>query len=58
MAIKKNSLYYCYVRIYANQVYWGRMKFDAVPADYKDDVLVEARKKVEIWGDRGTVPMN
>lgn len=58
MAIKKNSLYYCYVRIYANQVYWGRMKFDAVPADYKDDVLVEARKKVEIWGDHGTVPMN
>ncbi|MDY6267924.1 MAG: hypothetical protein SPL39_02980 [Selenomonadaceae bacterium] len=58
MAIKKNSLYYCYVRIYANQVYWGRMKFDAVPADYKDDVLVEARKKVEIWGDQGTVPMD
>ena len=58
MTIKKNSLYYCYVRIYANQVYWGRMKFDAVPADYKDDVLVEARKKVEIWGDQGTVPMD
>lgn len=58
MAITKNSLYYCYVRIYANQVYWGRMKFDAVPADYKDDVLVEARKKVEIWGDQGTVPMD
>ena len=58
MAIKKNSLYYCYVRIYANQVYWGRMKFEAVPAGYQEDVLVEARKKVDIWGDQGTVPMD
>lgn len=44
---EKNSVYWCWVRLYANLVYLGRKTMNDVPEKYRDDVAEEVRKREE-----------
>lgn len=45
--VEKNSVYWCWVRLYGNLVYLGRKTIEQVPETYREDVTAEvaARKK-------------
>jgi len=46
--VEKNSVYWCWVRLYGNLVYLGRKTIDQVPEIYREDVEAEvARRKAQ-----------
>ena len=46
--VEKNSIYWCWVRLYGNLVYLGRKTIEQVPEIYREDVEAEvARRKAQ-----------
>ena len=44
---EKNSIYWCWVRLYGNLVYLGRKTIEQVPEIYREDVEKEVARRKE-----------
>lgn len=42
---EKNSIYWCWVRLYGNLVYLGRKSIEQVPEIYREDVKAEVARR-------------